>query len=68
MKAQNPKKQPSAEIEYSQMSDIQKTQFLLGNQTRLMDAEKFINNFQSFEEPTVDSPKVKKTTKRNKKN
>lgn len=67
MKAQNPKKQPSTKTEYSQMSDIQKTQFLLGNKTRLMDIEEFMNEFQSFEEPTVDTPKVKKTTKRNKK-
>ena len=68
MKAHNPKKQSSTKTEYSQMSDILKTQFLLGNQTRLMDAKEFISEFQSFEEPTVDIPKVKKTTKRNKKN
>ena len=68
MKAQNPKKQPSTKTEYSQMSDIQKTQFLLGNQTRLIDTEEFINEFQSFEEPTVDIPKVKKITKRKKEN
>jgi hypothetical protein len=51
----------------TQMSDFQKTQSLLCNQTRLLDAKEFIDEFQSFEEPTIDSPKVKKTTKRNKK-
>jgi len=54
--------------EQTQMSDIQKTQFLLGNQMRLLDTEEFISEYQSFEEPTVDILKAKKATKRNKKN
>lgn len=55
----------SNETEFSKLSDIQKTQFFLGNKIRLTDTEEFTNKFVSYEEPTIESPKVEITKTNN---
>ena len=45
---------PYAKIPWSSLTDTQKAQLLLDGQ-RLLDAEKFINDFKSWEQPEVNT-------------